>query len=133
MVTLADVLAWLKALGAPSNVDAWSMARLDVGRERVIGVFQEASYGDADMAIGGERTTLTRTKRVQVVLHWTKNARDTEAAAQALYDAIRAADRPAIGDSVASYIELQMPEPVDLGADESGVFERTVIFTIYYQ
>lgn len=133
VLTIADVLAWLKSLGAPSGVDGWTMARLDASKERRVGVYQRPTYDGAEVALGGQAQTKTRTKHVQVLVHWTKNARDTEEAAQALYDAIAAADHPTIGDFAAAYIDPMLPEPVDLGADDSGIFERAIWLDIYYQ
>lgn len=107
------------------------MARVDAAKLHRVGVWQRPAYDGAQVALG--RATLTRTKHVQVLVHWDKNARDTEAAAQSLYDAIAAADHPTIGDATASYIDLMLPEPVDLGADDQGVFERVLWLDINYQ
>ena len=133
MVTLADVLAWLKALGAPEGVGGWTIARLDASKERRIGVYQRPTLGPRDVAIGGDAATLTRVKRLQLLVHWTANARDTELAAQALQDALVAVGHPTIGEHVASYIEPLQPEPVDLGPDEGGIFERSIDLNIHYQ
>lgn len=130
-MTLDDVLQWLKSLGAPAGVEGWTIARLDASKQRRIGVRQLS--GAFEPAIGGEACTLTRTKRVQALVHWTRNAHDTELAAQALFDAIRAADHPAIGGAVATYIHPRAAEPVDLGPDEGGTFERAIELDIYYQ
>ena len=132
-MTLADVLSWLKSLGAPAGVGGWTIARLDASKERRVGVWQRPQTGGMEVALGGPAFTLTRCKHVQVLVHWTANARDTEAAAQELYDAIRAEDHPAIGGSTATYIDLVTPEPVDVGADDGGTFERAIWLDIYHQ
>lgn len=133
-MTVDDVMQWLKTLGAPSGVAGWTMARMDVSKEKRIGVWQRPQRSGMESAIGGDAATLTRCKHVQLLVHWTKNAHDTELAAQALYDAVRAADHPTIGDRTASYIDLLMPEPADLGAeDASGIFERAIWLDIYHQ
>ena len=132
-MTLADVLQWLKSLGVPSGVEGWTIARLDAAKERRVGVWQDPSSGPREVALGGPSATVTRTKRVRVLVHWNRNARDTETAAQALYDAIAAADHPAVGDATATYVEMACPEPVDVGADEQGCFERAIPFVIHYQ
>lgn len=132
-MTLADVLQWLKSLSVPEGAEGWTIARLDAAKERRIGVWQQPTYGPREVALGGPSVTVTRTRRVQVLLHWTRNARDTDAAAQALWDAIAASGRPSIGAETASYVEMTCPEPVDVGADESGVCERAITFTIHYQ
>ena len=133
-MTLADVLAWAKSLGAPEGVQSWTIARVDTGKgagERRIAVLQRPDYGGMEEAIG--RATLDRVKRIQIVVRWTRDAHETELAAQALYDAIRADDRPTIGGETATYIHLGMDEPADLGADEDGVFERIIWADIHHQ
>lgn len=132
-MTIADVLAWIKSLGGPSGTEGWTMARLDATKEHRIGVYQRPDYGGSGIALGGSASTVTRVKRVQVLVHWDRNARDTEAAAQSLYDAVAASARPTIGTKTATYINLALPEPVDLGATEDGIFERVIWLDIYYQ
>lgn len=133
MVTLADALAWVKSLGAPYGVAGWTIARLDASKERRIGLYQRPASGGREVAIGGEARTLSRTKRLQLLVHWTANARDTEEAAQALYDALAHAAPADVGSHRASYVEMLQPEPVDLGPDEGGTFERSIQFDIHYQ
>ena len=72
-------------------------------------------------------------KRVQVLVHWDRDALSTEGAAQDLYDAIAASAHPTIGDATASYIGLMLPEPVDVGSTEDGAFERVLWLDIYYE
>ena len=131
-MTIDDVMQWLEALMPEGWADGWTMARLDVSKERRIGVYQRPQRIGMGIALG--RATVTECKHVQLLVHWTRNAHETELAAQALYDAIAAADHPAIGTRTASYIDLLMPEPADLGAEEaSGIFERAVWLDIYHQ
>ena len=129
-MTIDDVMQWLKSLGVPAGA-VFTMARLNTDEEHRIGVYQRPQSNGMQVAIGN--ATKTRTKYVQLLIRWTLNARETELAAQALYDAIRAADHPTIGTSTVSYIDLVTPEPVDVGADENnGIFERAVWLDIYY-
>ena len=131
MMGLADIRDWLKGLGA---VDAtWTIGRYEAEKERRACVYQRTDYSNAVAAIGGEEPTRTLVKRVQVLLHWTRNHRETEEAAQALYERLRWNPRPQIGTARASYIDLKLLEPVDLGSDENGIFERVLWLDIYYE
>lgn len=134
MVSLADVRDWLKGLGVPAGA-SWSIGRFDGKAERSCCVYQRPSYDGAQVALGGPEATRTLVKRASVLVHWNRNARETEQAAQALYDAIasRATAHPGIGGDEATYIALELPEPVDLGSDSNGVFERTIWIDIYYE
>lgn len=130
-MTVDDVMRWLQSLGAPEGVQGWTMARMDASKERRIGVWQRDAGGGMGIAIG--RARATRCKRIQLLVHWTRDAHETELAAQALYDAIAACRRPSIGGAEADWIDLAMPEPADLGADGAGIFERAIRLDIYHQ
>ena len=133
MITTDDVMQWVKTLGAFDNETKYTMARLDGTQIKRIGVYPRTDYAETDIAIGGRDTTVTRIKPVQVLIHWTKNARDTENTAQALYDALAFNPRGVINNHPVSYIDLQSSEPIDLGADDNGIFERVIRFDIHYQ
>ena len=126
-----DVMQWLKTIGAPAGAQGWTRARLDASKERRIGVYQRPQRDGMEVAVG--RAEKTRCKHIQLLVHWTKNAHETELAAQALYDAIAAAGHPSIGGTRADHIDLLMPEPADIGADEGGIFERALWLDIYHR
>lgn len=126
---LADVRDWLRSLDA---IDAtWTIGRVDDSREKRAAVYQRTDYGPATVAIGGEQATKTRVKHVSVLVHWTKNHRETEAAAQALYDALRY--NPGVSALGIKYIELLMPEPADVGSNDIGIFERVIWMNLHYE
>lgn len=131
MIGLADVRDWLRGLGA---IDAtWSIGRYESEREQLACVYQRPDYSGATVALGGSDATKTLVKHVSVLVHWNKNHRSTEEAAQALYDALRFNPRATIGGATASYVNLMLPEPVDVGSDTNGIFERTIWLDIYYE
>lgn len=134
-IGMADVLAWLKALDAFDGDSAvgWTIAKMDASKLKQVGVWQRGDYSGGGVMLGGRSATLTWVKRVQVLVHWNRNAKETEEAARALYDAMTASGRPAIGGATASYIDMQMPEPADVGADDNGVFEQVIWLDIHYQ
>lgn len=131
MVGLADVRDWLRGLGA---VDAtWTIGRFEAEKEKRACVYQRPDYSEQQAAIGGREATKTVCKRVQVLLHWNRNHRETEEAAMALYDALRFNPRGTVGGAAIGYVSLEMPEPADLGSDEHGIFERSIWADIYYE
>ena len=131
MIGLADVRDWLKSL---NTIEAtWTIGRYEAEKEMRACVYQRPDYSDQQVALGGEETTKTYVKHVTVLVHWNKNHRQTEEAAMALYNALRFNPRGAIGSHRVSYCDLALPEPVDLGSDDNGIFERAVWLDIYYQ
>ena len=133
MIMLSDVRDWLSGLGVPEGA-SWSMGRFEGSQERRCCVYQRPDYSGQQVALGGPEATKALEKHASVLVHWNKNARQSEEAAQALYGAIAAAGRAVpIGEDTASYIELELPEPVDLGSDDHGIFEHTIWLTIHYE
>ena len=131
MIGLADIRDWLDSLGAIDAV--WTIGRFESDQMQRACVYQRSDYSGATVSIGGRDSTKTLEKHVQVLIHWNRNHRETEEAAQALYDALRFNPRGTIGEDTASYIDLKLPEPVDLGSDETGIFERVLWLDIYYE
>ena len=125
---LASVRDWLKSLNV---LDAtWTIGRIEAQKEKRVGVYQRPDYGTANVAIGGEATTKTKIKNLSILVHWNRNHKETEAAAQALYDAL--AFNPPSGTGI-TYIGLSMTEPADVGSDDNGIFERVIWLTLYYE
>lgn len=131
MIGLADIRDWLKGLNVIQAT--WSIGRYEAEKEKAVCVYERPVYSEATVAIGGAEATKTLVKHVQVVVHWNKNHRETEEAAQGLYDALRFNPRPVIGGRKVSYLDLQLKEPVDLGSDTNGIFERVLWMDIYFE
>lgn len=131
MIGLADVRDWLKSLNA---FDAtWTIGRYEAEKEKRVCVYQRPDYTDATVALGGREATKTLVKQISVLVHWNKNHKETEAAAQALYSKLQFNPRATIGNATASYIDLRLPEPADAGSDANGIFERVIWLDIYFQ
>lgn len=129
MIGLADVRDWLASLDA---IDAtWTIGRFEGDRQMCACVYQREGYGPAQVALS--RVTKTYVKSVSVLVHWNLNHRETEEAALGLYHALELNPPATIGGATASYIDLQLPEPVDLGSDDHGIFERVLWLDIYFE
>lgn len=130
-MTLSDVRDWLKTL-APA--EHYYIGKLDRKADKSLGVYSRAQTGaPAETALGGLASTKTAVKRVSLLLHWNNNAKETEAAAQELFDRLRAAENIRIGGCLVDYLRLMVPEPVDVGTDENGVYERVIWMDVYYE
>lgn len=130
-MTLSDVRDWLKTLAPAGH---YYIGKLDRKEDKSLGVYSRASTGTPPTtALGGLASTKTAVKRVSLLLHWNNNAKETEAAAQELFDRLRAAENIRIGGHRADYLRLLVPEPVDVGTDETGVYERVIWMDVYYE
>lgn len=129
-MTLADVRDWVKTLGIGEN---FYIGKLDNKKEKSIGVYQRKPSGKADIAIGGLRSTKTAIKQVSVLIHWNKYADETEDAAQELYDKLLRVKEVTIAGKHVNYIRLEVPEPIDVGTDDNGVYERVIWLDFIYE
>lgn len=128
MIYLSDVRDWLKTL---IRADHYYISKLDRKPERAIGVYQRRNPAPPVIAIGQESSY--EIKPISVLIHWNKNADQTEKAARELYDKLRAVTSLALNDAPVKFISLLQSEPVDVGTDDNGIFERVIEFDIYYE
>lgn len=127
MIYLSSVREWLKTLITAQH---YYVGKLDKKPERAVGVYQRKNPAPPVRAIGSESTY--EIKPISILIHWNKNADETEKAAMELYQHIRAASSMTIGDTQVYFIKLQS-EPVDIGTDEAGIYERVIEFDIYFE
>jgi hypothetical protein len=115
-------------------VEHYYIGKLDRKQNRSIGVYSRATTGEQPVtALGGLQCTGTAVKQISILIHWNNNARETDAAAQELFNMLLAAENIQIGGHQVDYLRLMVPEPVDVGTDENGVYERVIWMDIYYE
>lgn len=130
MLTLADIRDWVKTLGVGDN---FYIGKLDNKKEKSIGIYQRSPSGNAEIALGGLENTKTVTKQVSILIHWTKNADETERTSQSLYGQFLKVTNLTIAGYHVRYLRLEVPEPVDVGTDDSGVYERVIWLDFIYE
>ena len=117
-----------------SPAEHHAIGRLDNQRQKSLGVYGRKRSGGPVVALGGLGLSSYGVRSVRLLLHWNENARETEAAAQALWDALSCAahiDLP--GGGHIQCVRLLTPEPVALGTDKGGVFEYVLDMDVYYR
>lgn len=128
MIYLSDVRDWLKTL---IDANHYYIGKLDRKPERAIGVYQRKNPAPPTMAIG--QLSSYEIKPISVLIHWNKNADTTEKAAFDLYEEIKAVSSLTLNDTRVLFISLRQSEPVDVGTDDAGIYERVIEFDIYYE
>lgn len=130
-MTLDDVLAFIELMG--TGAENFYCGTLDAKKEKSIGVYQPKSSRPRNVAVGGVECTKTGIKSVSLLVHWNKNSHETETVAQNIYDLLAEVRGVSIGGHPVSYFEMLSTEPVDIGHDDHGVFERVIEFNVYYR
>lgn len=130
MLGLADVRDWIKSLGVGEH---FYIGKLDNKQERSVGIYQRKTTGPPITAIGGPQNKKYDVKPISVLIHWTKNARETEEASFSLFEKLLNISDLKIGQTHINYVRLMVPEPQDVGTDDAGVYERVIWFDLYYE
>ena len=157
MLGLADIKDWLIKLDSKTVAEINSMAvqevndlsikqlfrsgyiiadhiyigKLDNKKEKSIGIYQLQISNPPNIAIGGLGNTKVFEKPVSILIHWNKNAKETEIKALELYYKLLNSRNFIIKDNKVNYIRLL--EPVDVGTDSSNIYERVIRAIFYYE
>ncbi|MFR8559637.1 MAG: minor capsid protein [Acutalibacteraceae bacterium] len=125
---LADIRDWIKTL---FQADFYYVGKLDAKKEKSIGVYQLKRMIPPNVAYS--RLETYERKGVTLLVHWNKNATETETAAFMLYEKLRAVDSLRLNETRVLYLELLKSEPVNIGSDENGVHECVIDLILYYE
>lgn len=132
MLGLADIRDWIKSLDYTASENCY-IGKLDNKKDKSIGVYQLKTSNEANIAIGGIDNTKTLEKPVSILIHWNKNAKETEQKSQEIYNKLLTSKDFIINDIKVNYIRLLIPEPVDVGTDDNNIYERVIQAIFYYE
>lgn len=128
MIYLSDVRDWLKTL---ISAKFYYIGKLDSKNDESIGIYQRKNPAPPVIAIG--QPSSYEIKPISILIHWNKNANETEKAAYELYKQLEAVSLLTLNNTHVQFIQLLQSEPVDVGTDDSGVYERVIEFNLYYE
>lgn len=131
MLGLADIKDCLKKLNMIA--DYFYIGKLDNKKEKSIGIYQLKRSNSPNIAIGGLPNTKIMEKSVSILIHWNKNAKETEQKAYEIFYKLLYLKDFEINNVKINYIKLLVPEPIDVGTDSSNVYERVIEATFYYE
>lgn len=127
---LADIRDYIDSLKLSEHT---YMGKLDSKKEKSIGVYHSKRESPYKTAIGGPSQQSYGIKSVTFLVHWNKSPRDTEKAANALYEALRDTREVKVNNSTIKFIQLLYDEPIDVGTDDDGVYEMVIEVAIIYE
>lgn len=131
MLGLADIRDFIASIGIAANENVY-MGKLDSKQDKSIGVYQRQNSYQPRMCIGSASSY--ERKPISILVHWNKSARETEKQAFLLYQKLTETVMPVLmGNTMVFYIDMLNVEPVDVGTDDNGVYERVIEFDLYYR
>lgn len=132
MLTLNDIRGYIAGLGIADDKNVY-IGKLNNKKDRSIGVYHRQGSGPPVMALGGYDHSSYDIRRISLLIHWDKDVRASEQAAYGLYEKLKNVSSLSIGDTPINCIILQVPEPVDVGTDDNGVYEYVIWLDFVYQ
>lgn len=132
MLSLKDIRQYISDLEIAIDDNVY-IGKLDNKKQKSIGVYSRPTSGPANIAIGGLECTTYDTKPISLLIHWNKSKDETEKAAYDLFEKLRSVTSLSIGDTHINYLRLMVPEPQDVGSDDSGVYEYVIWLDFIYQ
>ena len=135
---LAEFRDYLKTLDLAEN---YYIGKIENAKLKTIGLYGQQSQRRVE-AIGKQSSY--DIAGVRILVHWNKNARESETAARNIFESIRYitdADMPVpqalAGEDVSvvhvDYLDLLEAEPTFIGTDDNGVYEYHISARIYYR
>lgn len=133
MLTLKDIREYIAGLEIAEDERVY-IGKLDGKKEKSIGVYNRKAEGPLKLALGGLSCTSYGVRPISLLVHWNKSAVETEAAAYQLYEKLAHEETGLMtGDTEVRFLMLQVPEPVDIGTDDNGVYEYVIWLDLVYQ
>lgn len=132
MLGIGDVRDYIAGLGIADNNNVYC-GKLDNKKDKSIGVYNLNRQRPPQTAVGGLNNSSYRIKSISILVHWNTNVRDTEKAAEQLYNMLRDTNNKIINDTKLLFTKMQVDGPVDVGTDDKGIFESVIELDIYYE
>lgn len=125
--TNKQVAEWLKTKDATT---LFFRSGINKDLAQCVGIYSRRNGRNQPRAVGGQSSY--GIKALTFLVHWTANADTCEEKAQQLIDLFRTAGTTeVIGSNTGYFLALQ--DPVDVGRDEKGIFERTFDIDFIYR
>lgn len=132
MLGIGDVRDYIAGLGIADNNNVYC-GKLDNKKDKSIGVYNLNRQRPLQTAVGGLNNSSYRIKSISILVHWNTSVRDTEKAAEQLYNMLRDTNNKIINDKKLLFTKMQVDGPVDVGTDDKGIFESVIELDIYYE
>ena len=130
MLTKAQIRDYLKTIFTADN---YYIGRLDNKKDKSIGVYDLKTKNKPYIAIGGLECTSYAKKSVCILIHWNKNANETEIASNKLYQALLDKKDFNIDNIHIQYIELLVNQPVPVDTDDNNIYEYVIECSFIYR
>lgn len=130
MVTLSDIRDYVAKLGIVKNKHCY-MGKLNTKYEESIGCYHLRRRGAPRIPLGGKENAAFDVLPVSFLIHWNKNAAQTDQKANELYRILQDLKNVTVNNKQIKFCIMQVPYPQDVGTDETGIFEMVIEAEFY--
>ena len=124
---IAEFRDYLKTLNVAQN---YYIGKIENSKEYTLGVYADSTTPRVE-AVG--KNGSYGIFGVRLLLHWNKNAKETETQARTLFETIRYITNTDMTGIHVQYIDWDYEEPIFVGTDANGVYEYVITGKIYYK
>lgn len=129
MITISDFKGWLKE---KIDCPTWFTGGLRDNKQKSIVIYNGKAFINP-MAIGGLQNSSYKGKGIRILVHWTKNAEDSELKAMEVYNSLHGLTNVQIASKRVIQFNMRDPEPIPLGVDDSGIYEYVIDLEIIHE
>lgn len=130
MITASNVKDYLK--DKIDGVNNWYSGSLRSDGGKGICVYSKAAMGGNKVCLGGVENTSTFAQGYSILIHWNKNANESEEKSMEVYKALWGKN-PVINKHKVVNINLRDANPICIGVDDNGIYEFVINFDILYE
>ena len=129
---LRDIRDYIAALGIAPDENCYCGKMADKN-EKSLGVYPLKNRQDNSIPLGGMPNSSYGVKTVSFLVHWNRSPTESEAAADALQEALISCRDATINGQTIKFIFVAYDEPVPVDTDENGIYEYVIECLIYYE
>ena len=131
-MNISNIRDWFKTIDPSFSLDGYIVGRLNNSiREKLI-AFKRGVSTPQKKAIGGMSNTSYSSIACNTIIHWTKDAKDTDIKANDVYELLLNMENyPTIGSH--KVVSFNIRNFDEIGIDENNIHEYALDFEIVYQ
>ena len=132
MLKIACIKKWMENLNV---ADYYYLGNVEDNQIHSLAIYQQKNETSSRTCIGKPKNA-TKLKQVSILVYWSNSYEETEEKALEIYELVREMDMLNLSNLLMAevkYISLVDNEPVDIGRDNSGIYQREINIDIFYE
>ena len=132
MLYLSDIRDFIGTMGITDDEKVYS-GKMPDKNFKSIGVYNLKRSRPPNIPAGGLKNSSYGVRSVSLLCHWNKSQRETERAAQRLWNELYSTRNSVINGNRILFVMLLLDEPVSVDTDENGIYEYEIECDFYYE